>query len=375
MTSPKHVAKTLKNILDHPMMVNILDKSKDISNIVNEVSNWWTYDLFNRKPGPAYDEDGIFLGTNLDLACFLYELADRKAIINLPEYKNIRSKKIKEGQIKVSDKNRHGAILGLNANKETFLFSMKIKDMNIITSNFVGDYRNFSITDFTGNWYDGWKKIDFIPDKEENKFISESKILENNSIIFNNFVSPNRWTSFFGQYYFITKVLIDRLTEEASYYYSETKKMLEEGIRFSERENSNEEEGQRVEREKGKSIKVKAFQVEIDTPKNESVFPTFEHNQENLIKLSDLRRYYIYKLIPKLRFATRATELSYYNSQDNMPSWLENVKWEKDYVVPGKRIKWERLVLFQPGVGERGVSIRKRNYEKSEMVDKDYEVE
>lgn len=375
MTSPKHVAKTLKNILDHPMMVNILDKSKDISNIVNEVSNWWTYDLFTRKPGPAYDEDGIFLGTNLDLACFLYELADRKAIINLPEYKNIRSKKIKEGQIKVSDKNRHGAILGLNANKETFLFSMKIKDMNIITSNFVGDYRNFSITDFTGNWYDGWKKIDFIPDKEENKFISESKILENNSIIFNNFVSPNRWTSFFGQYYFITKVLIDRLTEEASYYYSETKKMLEEGIRFPERENSNEEEGQRVEREKGKSIKVKAFQVEIDTPKNESVFPTFEHNQENLIKLSDLRRYYIYKLIPKLRFATRATELSYYNSQDNMPSWLENVKWEKDYVVPGKRIKWERLVLFQPGVGERGVSIRKRNYEKSEMVDKDYEVE
>jgi hypothetical protein len=375
MTLPKHVAKTLKNILDHPMMTDILDKSKDISNIVNEVSNWWKYDLFTRKPGPAYDEDGIFLGTNLDLACFLYELADRKAIINLPEYKNIRSRKIKEGQIKVSNENRHGAILGLNANKETFLFSMKIKDMNIITSNFVGDYRNFSITDFTGNWYDGWKKIDFIPDKEENKFITESKILENNTIIFNNFVSPNRWTSFFGQYYFITKVLIDRLTEEASYYYTETKKMLEEGIRFPERENSNEEEGQRVEREKGKSIKVKAFQVEIDTPKNESVFPTFEHNQENLIKLSDLRRYYIYKLIPKLRFATRATELSYYNSQDNMPSWLENVKWEKDYVVPGKRIKWERLVLFQPGVGERGVSIRKRNYEKSEMVDKDYEVE
>jgi hypothetical protein len=375
MTLPKHVAKTLKNILDHPMMTDILDKSKDISNIVNEVSNWWKYDLFTRKPGPAYDEDGIFLGTNLDLACFLYELADRKAIINLPEYKNIRSRKIKEGQIKVSNENRHGAILGLNANKETFLFSMKIKDMNIITSNFVGDYRNFSITDFTGNWYDGWKKIDFIPDKEENKFITESKILENNTIIFNNFVSPNRWTSFFGQYYFITKVLIDRLTEEASYYYTETKKMLEEGIRFPERENSNEEEGQRVEREKGKSIKVKAFQVEIDTPKNESVFPTFEHNQENLIKLSDLRRYYIYKLIPKLRFATRATELSYYNSQDNMPSWLENVKWEKDYVVPGKRIKWERLVLFQPGVGERGVSIRKRNYEKSEMVDKDYEAE
>ena len=55
-----------------------------------------------------------------------------------------------------------------------------------------------------------------------------------------------------------------------------------------------------------------------------------------------------------------------------MPHWLENVKWENDYVVPGKRIKWERLVLFQPGVGKRSVSIRKRNYEKSEIVSKDY---
>jgi len=373
MTQPKKVAKTLKNILDHPMMINILDRSKDISDTIEEVASWWKYDLFNRKPGPAYDEDKVFLGTDLDLACFLYELADRKAVINLPEYKNIRSKKFKEGQIKISDENRHGLILGLSANKETFIFSMKIKDMNIITSNFVGDYRNFSITDFTGKWYNGWKIIQFIPDRSENKFIHESKILEENKIIFKNFVHPNRWTSFFGQYYFITKCLINRLTEEASYYYSETKKMLEENIKFPRIENSNKEEGQRVEREKGKSIKVKAFQVEIDVPDNETVFPTYEHNQENLIRLSDTRRYYIYKLIPKLRFATRATELAFFNSQNNKPAWLENVKWEKDFVVPGKRIKWERLVLFQPGVGERGVSIRKRNYEKSEMVDKDYE--
>jgi len=374
MTLPKKVAYTLKNILENPLMINIMDKSQDINKITDEISSWWTYDLFTRKPGPAYDEDGIFLGTNLDLACFLYELADRNAVINLPEYKSIRPASHKEGQIIISNKNRHGCMIGLNANKETFIFSVRIKDMNVMTSNSVGDYRNFSITNFTGDWYDGWKKIEFIPDLKENKFLTESKILEDNHITFKNFVSPNRWTSFFGQYYFITKTLIDRLTEEASYFNSEVKKMLDEGIKFPESEKGFVEEWPHKDVEEGKSIKVAAFQVEIDVPKNDSTFSIYEHNQENLIKLSNLRRYYIYNLIPKLRFATRATELSYYKSQQNMPSWLENVKWEKDYVIPGKRIKWERLVLFQPGVGERAVSIRKRNYEKYEIVSKNYEV-
>ena len=372
MTEPKKVASTLKNVLNNPIMKVILDKSNDINSTINEVSSWWTYDLFTRKPGPAYNEDGIFVGTNLDLACFLYELADRNAAINLPEYKSIRSKSYKEGQVIISNENRHGVLLGLNANKETFIFSIRIKDMNVMTTNSIGDYRNFSITDFSGDWYDGWKKIEFIPDVKENKFLTESKILQGNHITFNNFSSPNRWTSFFGQYYFMTKVLIDRLTDEAAYYNSEVKSMLEEGIKFPP--GSESEDWPHKEVDKGKSIKVKAFQVEIDVPKNDTSFPVYEHNQENLVKLSNLRRFYVYKLIPKLRFATRATELSYYKSQDNMPAWLENVKWEKDYVVPGKRTKWERLVLFQPGVGEVGVSIRKRTYEKSEMVSLDYNV-
>lgn len=372
MTLPKRVAYTLKNILEHPLMSKILDKSKNINDVINEVWGWWTYDLFNRKPGPAYDEDGIFIGTDLDLACFLYELAGRRAVINLPEYKSIRPSSRKEGQMIVSKENRHGCLLGLNANKETFIFSVRIKDMNVMSSDSVGDYRNFSITDFSGNWYEGWKKIEFIPNVEENKFLSESRILENNHITFKNFSHPNRWTSFFGQYYFITKVLIDRLTEEASYFNSEIKKMLKEGIKFPENEKGIEFEWPHKEVEEGKSIKVKAFQVEIDVPKNNSSFQIYDYNQDNLVRLSNLRRYYIYDLIPKLRFATRATELSYYKCQQNMPAWLENVKWEKDYVIPGKRIKWERLVLFQPGVGERAVSIRKRNYEKSEIVSKDY---
>jgi len=352
-------------------MIDILDRSKDLKEIIPEVTSWWKYDLFSRKPGPAYSDDGVFIGTDLDLACFLYELADRNAVINLPTYKGIRATGHKEGQMVVSSKNRHGNILGLTANKETFIFSLRIKDMNVINSNTVGDFRNFSLTDFSGNWYKGWEKIEFMPDAKENKFLTESKILQGNHIVFKNFSHPNRWTSFFGQYYFMTKALIDRLTEEAAYYNSEVKKMVSEGINFPE--TAKPEEWPHKEVEKGKSIKVKAFQVEIDVPQNDSKYPVYEHNQENLVKLADLRKYYVYNLTPKLRFATRATELSYYNSKNSvMPAWLENVKWENDYTIPGKRIKWDRLVLFQPGVGQRSVSIRKREYEKSETVSLDY---
>lgn len=372
MTAPKKVAYTLKSVLENPIMKDIMDKSKDVKDIINEVSSWWTYDLFSRKPGPAYDEDGTFLGTDLDLACFLYELADRNAVINLPSYKSIRKTKIKEGQALISKENRHGCLLGLNANKNTFLFSVRIKDMNVITTESVGDYRNFTLTDMDGNWYDGWKKIEFLPNAKENSFLTENKILEDNHISFKNFTHPNRWTSFFGQYYFMTKCLIDRLTEEAAYYNSEVKKMLEEGIKYPVTEVPTEWAKQ--ESKEGKSIKVKAFNVEVDIPENNTTFPVYEHNQVNLVALTKLRKEYVYKTIPKLRFATRATELSYYNQKENvLPAWLKDVKWEKDYVVPGKRTKWERLVLFQPGVGERGVAIRKREFEKSEIVSMNYE--
>ena len=368
----KKVAQTLKTVLDNQFMKDILNKNSDITITLNEVSSWWKYDLFSRKPGPAYEDDGTFLGTDLDLACFLYELADRNAVINLPEYKSLRKTRMKEGQMIVSKDNRHGCLLGLNANKDTFLFSIKIKDMNVITTESVGDFRNFSLTDFAGDWYDGWKKIEFLPSAKENNFLTESKILEGNHITFKNFSHPNRWISFFGQYYFITKCLIDRLTEEAAYYNSEIKKMLEEGIRYPVTETLVDWPKQ--ESEKGKSIKVKAFNVEIDVPENDTTFPVYEHNQINLVRLTRLRKQYVYRTIPKLRFATRATELSYYNNKsDALPAWLQDVKWEKDYVVPGKRTKWERLVLFQPGVGERGVSIRKREFEKSEIVNVNYE--
>ena len=378
MTQPKKVATTLKTVLDHPIMKNVMNRQIDLAATIDEVLSWWEYDLYSRKPGPAYDEDGIFQGTDLDLACFIYSLSDRGASINLPEYKSMRKRTIKEGQVLTSKENRHGNIIGVTSNKNTFTFSVRIKDMNVMKTDSFGDYRNFALTDIDGNWYEGWKKLQFLPTADENKFITENKLWTGNEVIFKNFIHPNRWTSFYGQYYFITKCLIERLREETKYYNNCIKRMLDEGIKYP---SSSGEGDKKEEREYGdsKSIKIRSFQVEVDIPENETKYPEYISNEKNLLSLTKLARTYRYKVIPKLSFPVRATELAFYkygknNDQiERFPSWLKDVKWERNYKESSRAKKlWDRLVLFQPKVGEKGVSIRKRLYEKTEYVSENY---
>jgi len=373
MTKAKKVAGTLKNVLDNEIMMTIMDKGKPIDDVITEVLSWWDYDLYTRRPGPAYDEDGVFVGTDLDLACFISALAQRNGVINLPTYQSMRNRTIKEGQVLTSKENRHGTIVGVSSNKETLSFSVRIVDANIMTTDKVGDYRNFALTNLEGEWHDGWKRIEFIPTAKENKFLTENELWSGNSVVFNNFVHPNRWISFYGQYYFITKALIERLRSEAADYNFEIKEMLEEGIKYPVSGEGSQPEWPETTREKGKSVVIKAFEVELDIPENDSSFPKVEHNQENLVRLTRKRKDFIYKIVPRLQFATRATELAFVKyGEGKMPGWLDNVKWENDFKLPKKQKKWDRLVLFQPGVGKRAVSIRKRLYDKSEIVSENY---
>lgn len=367
MTKPKHISNKLFNVLQHPAVLNILDRSTDIKEAIKWVDSLWTYDLYTRRPSPAYT-DGVFTGTDLDLAAFLYSLVGRKAVINLPQYKSMRQTKLKTKQHLLSKSNRHGQILGVTANQHTFIFSVRIKDMNVMKTDEVGDFRNFSLTDFKGEWYSGWNKIEFIPTTKENQFITENRLWSGSTIIFQNFVHPNRWTSFFGEPYFITKLLIDRLTEESQYYFKYVKKMLEAGIEFPPSDEEKEHTFIDESIDAGKQVRVKAFEVEIDIPENESEFPRYKENQENLIELYKLRNLFTYSIIPKLRFMTRATELAHYRRPDLFPFWIENTKWESGYKQKGKRKVWDRLILFQPEPFQQGVSIRKREYEKSERV-------
>jgi hypothetical protein len=367
MTEKKHVAQTLMNVNIHPVTLDVMDRGiEDLFPAITEVQSWWGYDLFKRKPGPAYyDETGKLQLTNLDMVCFLWELSKRNAIINIPEYKSRRASKVKKGQKVISDKNRNGIITSLQSNQTFFSFSVKIKDMNIISENSVGDYRSFMLTDLDGSWYDGWKTIQFSPTLKENQWLYENKLFTENTIYFKNFIAPSRWTSFFGHHYFITKLMIERLEEEASWCRVAYKNMLKDGIKFPKGDGPVAYEyGAKA---KGVRKTFSAFEVKLQHTPFTGEYKGLNSNQKNMMELYGKQKMYS-RILAKLRFMARASEYAHYKNSDSFPSWLKNTNWEKDYVEKGKRIKWERLVLFQPGVAEIGWSILKRTYEKSTEV-------
>ena len=373
----KLVSKKFENIMDHNLVKVIMDRKSDIEPIIEEVKSWWGYDLYNRKPGPAYTDDGVFIGTNLDLACFLYELCQRGAAINIPKYETFSKKKLKEGQHLTSKDNRHGIIKGLVSNKETWVFSIQMIDQNVMTTDGFGDTRTFSLTDFKGNWYKGWTELQFIATAKENNWMTENKLFSDNKIVFNTFIHPNRWTSFFGDKYFITKLLIQRMEQQGKYFYGQIKQMLDSGITYPKSEIDKKSAKSYSDKsiDKGKRIKVDAYEVEMDTPPNDTTFKEYKFNQETLVDLTRKRNDYIYKSGPLLRFMTRATEYAHFQKPDLFPAWIKGAEWNHEYKQKGGRKIWSRLVLCQPENFKLGVAIRKRIYKKSIEVSESYKEE
>ena len=370
MTEKKYVADSLKTILDCEMVQCIINRSCGLADAIDEALSWWDFDLLSRRPNPAYDEYGIFRGTDLDLACFMYALAGRGAIINIPFYKTHTQTRVREDQKLKSKDNRHGELLDVNANKAFFKFNIRIMDQNVIGEDKVGDFRTFSLTDHTGAWYDGWKTIQFEPTLKENRFITENQLWSGNRIVFKNFIHPNRWTSFFGRHYVISKILIERLEDEAKFLNAEVKRLLDAGIKFPGGDGPKSYDytsyGETV------SKKFPAFEAKIYIP---SVQTTGEYEatpltQEGLLRAYHLRKEYN-KIIGKLRFMTRASEYAHNQNPERFPAWLKNVQWESGFREPGKRTDWDRLKLFQPAVGQHSVSILKRSFEKTDRVSAD----
>jgi len=368
MTAPKYVATTLKTMLTSPVVKGILDRSCLIEPVVDEALGWWSYDLFNRKPNPAYDEMGIFQGTDLDLACFMYELAGRGAVINIPYYKATSQTKVRTDQQLKSKANRHGELLEVLSNKDFFSFSIRVMDLNVIGEDSVGDFRTFSLTEKDGSWSNNWKSIQFEPTLKENRFITENKLWSGNRIVFRNFIHPNRWTSFFGHHYVISKMLIDRLTDESAFLSSEIKRLQAAGIDFP---SAAEDKPQSHDYEYGDTVSKEfvAFNAMIYIPESQITgdYSFIEENQDALVQ-AYIRMKKMRSAITKLRFMTRASEYAHYINPDRLPGWMKGVVWEKDFSIPGKRVKWDRMKLFQPKVGEHAISILKRTMIKKARV-------
>lgn len=367
MTAPKYVATSLKSILESPMVQDILNRASDIQEkAIPEAIGWWGYDLFNRKPSPAYDEYGIFKGTDLDLACFMYELAGRGAIINIPYYKAHSQTKIREDQQLKSKENRHGELINVGANKDFFNFNINIIDQNVIGEDKVGDFRTFSLTDKDGSWYDGWRTIQFEPTLKENRFITENALWSGNRIVFRHFIHPNRWTSFFGHHYVVTKMLIDRLVDEAAHLNAEVKRLQAAGVNFPEGDGPKSYNYEYGDTESKTFVAFNAM-VYIPEQKYTGEYPNYPETQDALVAAYRKRKA-LNNVISKLRFMTRASEYAHYINPDRMPAWIKNVQWEDGFKMPRKRIEWQRLKLFQDKVGEHSISILKRVFTKKARV-------
>lgn len=373
-TTNKKVAKTITSILDDPTFQKIQDRSSDIEPLMDEVLKYWEIDMYKRRPSMAMDEAGIKT-TDLDLVSALFALKDRGAVINLPKYKAMRKTVLKEGEHVVSKDNRHGKILNISGAEKTFSFGVLIEDMNVMTTDGVGAFRRFNLTNLEGKWYDGWKCIEFLPDENENAFLAENELWTGNSVRFDNFVHPNWWVSFYGQYYLKSKRMIERISEQ----FSDTNKQLKamkEKIKFVAEGNgtSKKSDSDYGTKEVGKTKKVEinAFEVRLEMPEFEGEFPVYEANVTNLKKLEKLLKK-MRSTKSKLMFMCRAIELAHYQAKNRFPSWIKGAKWEKGYKpTPRAKNEWERLILFQPKVGERGVSILRREFAKTETVDSNY---
>jgi len=367
----KHIAKSLKTLMENPLVLGTLNLHSDITPIAKKAIGFWEYDLMNRKPSPAYNEYGLFQGTDLDLACFLYNMVGRGAVINIPSYKGMRQKKTRSDQVMASASNRHGKIVGVQANKDFWTFSINVIDQNVIGEEKVGAYRTFLLTDLDGKWYDGWNKLEFVPTLKENRFITENKLWTGNQIVFRNMIHPNRWTSFFGHHYIISKLIIERLTDESAFLNRQMKILKEKGTKFPKGEGPGDY--RTTSYGDSKSIKVEAFQAKIYIPEVKFVgaYLKFKETQKALVEAYNLRKQY-QNFIKTLRFMTRATEYAHAKSPDNKPAWIKGVHWKHDFKIPGGRIRWQRLPLFQDKVGEFSIAILRRWYQKSARVAADY---
>lgn len=371
MTESKHISQSLATLLVNPMVLDALDRTKDIEPIATIAKEFWNYDLFSRKPSPAYDDYGVFKGTDLDLACFLYALAGRGAVIKIPYYKSGSVKTERTDQQRVSAE-ANGAITGVIGNQSFFKFSVQILDQNVIGEDKAGFFRTYNLTDHEGNWSDQWRHINFMPTMNENKFITENKLWSGNQIVFKNFAHPNRWTSFFGHYYVISKIIMDRLAEEIKHLNSQIKVLLSEGVQYPDGEGPDTKPAGTYSYGDAKSVTFKSFQAKIFVPEMDlkGVFPAIKKDVASLVatyektkRLKNLKQF--------LTFMTRATELAHYNAPERMPHWIKNVEWEQGFREPGKRTDWERLKLFQPAPGLHAVSILKRTVDKAARVSAD----
>lgn len=339
---------THSNILSPDTFDRVFDRSENIDDIADTLKDHWKYSLADRRPGPAILQDGNVKPTDLDLACLLATLAERKAVITLPKYvSDGTGSRANPGQ-QVLSGDRRGKLTRLTSSEEYFSMNIGIIDMSVqdMTTGELGKPRTMHVLGKDGNWHPGWDTINFVADATENAFIKQNGLDVSAQVAFKNFVQPERWTAFYGQYYSFTKMVIDRLVEEAKVVRARVKYLKSRQPKTTTTAGSIFEKDTTEDSFPKRTIKVPIFEAEVDAsyygdlPDEDSYDDG--HAQTRLKQLESS--------IAELRFAVRATELAWYKANGKaggyekagFPAWVRAARWEDQTI---KRTTWRRLVI------------------------------
>lgn len=359
-----------KNEFDRDLAL-LLDRTSDVRAVCDRIAATWRYDLTTRKVGGAYEDDDGVYRTDLDLACYMAAIAEHRGTIVLPEYRTRRAATKTAGEVIISKDNRHGRVIGLTSNADVFSFNVLIEDANVMTADSVGKPRNFMLQDLDGTWHDGWKVIRVMPSTPEEKRLFEGT---NGQVSFKYFVHPNRWTSFYGRAYLLAKVAEKRLEDQDRFLKSEAKRIRDALNIVPEPWPKTTKVGDET------SVKVEAFNAEVDGVVFTGDFEGYPTDQPGLSEISNLR-HRVGELLRTLRFHIRATEFAFYSQsfkpsvgdsplawlagggfELEQPSWART-RWNCGYKESAKaRNHWARREC------EAGLSIRFRVWEKTEKV-------
>ena len=381
MTPAKIRPKSLTDIMENKLFKAILDRSQDIRELIDRITKNWDYDLDKRKPSPALDEEGIFVGTDLDMCTFLMALVSRGAVVQVPKYVRRRPKTESDNEYVLEGMKRYGKILGVVSNLATFSFNVLIRDMAVVKVGESGDetpgaYRTFMMTDFDGSWWPGCKELIFRPDAKENEFLTKNELWTGNKVAFKQFVAPQRWVSLYGQHYFVLKAALQRIKDECKFLKGEIDRCKTDGRKFpSSGDGPEHTHSKRVG--PVTRVKIDSYQFEVDIPPFEGDYDAPEATSDDYLKSCyELRKKLTYTIAPRLRFIARCIELAFAmklnkkngtpeGDPNDFPSWIQNCSWKE---IKIKRTVWNKLIFGQHEVGAVGYGIRYRRVTKTEEV-------
>jgi len=368
---PILIAKSVNGVanLTNPYAKAISDRRTSItSDFVDAILNQSIFGWAGRTPSPALDAKGNFRCTDLDLLSFLVPLTARGAIVEIPKYRNRRQVVRKENERKIGS-NNFGAVTGLTSNKDVFSFSLRIFDRTIAVTDPVlgeetlGAPRNYMLVDCDGHWYDGWNRIVWKPDAKENAFLAENGLWTGNSVVFANYVHPNRRQSVYGAPYLLLKMLSERLTEEASFYRQEIERLKSLGITLPEGEKTPYLAA--AETGEGRSVQVATLEMVLDMPAFTGSYTPVVDTEEGAVFAYRRQKELTYRLKPLVQFVVRADEAAFYlygATEGFVAPWMKGRTWEPNYRTPRGRVDWNRMSLSDQ------MALRYREKSISQMV-------